>query len=306
MNESTSEFADDPVTSAASIADHDADAARRMLDELVSRALAYHTSGELKALFKFTRRFPHLAPYNAMLLHVQNPGIQFALRAPVWERKYGRRVKPGSRPYVVLQTMGPVAFVFDVSDTEEMDPFSPPLPEAVTNPFPAKGQPPPTALPNLIKACGSIGIVIERRDYATALAGRVERIRGKPYDWFITLNQKHTPAQNLGTLAHEIGHVFCGHLGKTERGFWPDRLGLGHKVEEFEAEAVAYLVTDRMALDIGSDAYLADYLSKDQRLPGYSLETVLKAAGKVEEMAAGRFRPKHKKPETAANSPSEP
>jgi hypothetical protein len=62
--------------------------ARKALDELTSRALAYRTGPELKALFDFMKRFPHLAPYNAMLLHIQNPGIQFALRAPVWERKY--------------------------------------------------------------------------------------------------------------------------------------------------------------------------------------------------------------------------
>jgi hypothetical protein len=66
--------------------------ARKALDDLISRALAYRTGPELKALFVFMKRFPHLAPYNAMLLHVQNPEIQFALRAPVWERKYERRV----------------------------------------------------------------------------------------------------------------------------------------------------------------------------------------------------------------------
>src|SRR5437870_8407558 len=77
--------------------------ARKALDDLISRALAYRTGPELKALFVFMKRFPHLAPYNAMLLHIQNPEIQFALRAPVWERKYERRVKPGARPYVILQ-----------------------------------------------------------------------------------------------------------------------------------------------------------------------------------------------------------
>ena len=49
--------------------------ARHALDQLISRALAYRTGPELKALFDFMRRFPHIAPYNAMLLHVQNPGI---------------------------------------------------------------------------------------------------------------------------------------------------------------------------------------------------------------------------------------
>src|SRR6266446_2261490 len=98
------------------------DNARKALDDLVSRALAYRTGPELKALFDFMKRFPHLAPYNAMLLHIQNPGIQFALRAPVWERKYERRVNVGARAYVILQTMGPVAFVFDLSDTTPINP----------------------------------------------------------------------------------------------------------------------------------------------------------------------------------------
>ena len=41
--------------------------------------------------------------------------------------------------------------------------------------------------------------------------------------------------------------------------------------------------------------YLAGYLKADCPLPNYSLETVLKSAGKVEEMAAGRFKLKRKK-----------
>ena len=108
---------------------------------------------ELSTLFDFLKRFPHIAPYNAMLLHVQNPQIQFALRAPVWERKYERRVVPGGRPYVILQTMGPVAFVFDLSDTKPMNPNRDLIPETITNPFRASGQPPPGALKRLIVAC---------------------------------------------------------------------------------------------------------------------------------------------------------
>src|SRR5438105_14176434 len=72
------------------------EASRKALDDLISRALAYRTGPELKALFDFMRRFPHIAPYNAMLLHVQNHGIQFSMRVPVWERKYQLRVNSGA------------------------------------------------------------------------------------------------------------------------------------------------------------------------------------------------------------------
>lgn len=294
---------------------------RRSLDDLVSRALAYRSGPELKALFDFARRFPHLAPYNAMLLHVQNPGIAYALRAFDWERKYQRCVKPAARPYVILRTMGPVAFVFDLSDTDPIDPARDLIPELVKNPFPAKGQPPPGAMAQLIAACLKVGIIVEERDFGTNLAGQVQRVAGpKPPnltpaqqaivhalgdllgkhpstpDFHITLNSKHTPAQQLGTLAHELAHVFCGHLGMTQQGFWADRSGTVHAVREFEAEAVAYLVTDRLNLDIGSVSYLAGYISSGDRLPDYSLDAALKAAGKLEEMMSGRFRLKRSKP----------
>jgi hypothetical protein len=268
---------------------------QKSLDDLVSRALAYRTGPELKALFDFIRRFPHMAPFNAMLLYVQNPGIRFALRAPVWERKYGRRVRLGARPYVILQTMGPVAFVFDISDTDR-DPGSlfDDVPEAVLNPFPAKAQPPPYAIEKITAACATLRIAITKQDYGSNLAGQVIRLGGTSA-FVIVLNEKHAEAQQLGTLAHELAHVFCGHLGETEEGFWPDCSGAVKQVKEFEAEAVAYLVTDRMNLDIGSVQYLAGYLTSDAQLPNYSLDTVLKAAGKIEEMAAGKFRLKKRK-----------
>src|SRR6266478_3046531 len=123
---------------------------RKALDDLISRALAYRTGPELKALFDFMRRFPHIAPYNAMLLHVQNPGIGYALQARLWERDYHRQVRPGARPYVILQTMGPVAFVFELSDTEPIDPAVDVIPEAVKNPFPTTGEPPPGTIEKLI------------------------------------------------------------------------------------------------------------------------------------------------------------
>ena len=83
---------------------------------------------------------------------------------------------------------------------------------------------------------------------------------------------------------------FCGHLGFCEDGFWPDRRYTTKVTREIEAEAVAYLVTDRLNLDIGSVQYLAGYLSDDSPLPDSSLDTVLKAVGKIEEMLRGTFR----------------
>ena len=85
--------------------------------------------------------------------------------------------------------------------------------------------------------------------------------------------------------------MFCGHLGATEARFWQERRHLQKDGRELEAEAVAYLVTNRLRLDSGSIRYLSGYLSAES-LPPYSLDEVLKATGKIEEMIAGRFRQK--------------
>jgi hypothetical protein len=58
-------------------------------------------------------------------------------------------------------------------------------------------------------------------------------------------------------LAHELAHIFCGHLGAWENGFWPDRHHVTHAVRECEAEAVAHFVTERLNLGIGSVRYLS-------------------------------------------------
>jgi hypothetical protein len=277
------------TTAEISEATYDREIARKALDDLVSRALAYRTGPELKALFDFMKRFPHLAPYNAMLLHVQNPGIGYALQGRFWERRYQRRVRPGARPYVILQTMGPVAFVFELSDTEPINPAVDVIPDIIKNPFPVKGQPPLGAVERLISACLEVGIEVERRDRGTILAGSIQRLADRTPPFHLVLNAKHSEAQQLGTLAHELAHVFCGHLGMSEVGFWPDRC-TSKATRELEAEAVAHLVTDRLNLDIGSVQYLAGYLSDDKPLPDFSLDAVLKAAGKIEEMLRGTFR----------------
>ena len=96
-------------------------------------------------------------------------------------------------------------------------------------------------------------------------------------------------------FAHALGRAaLSGHLGVTERAFWIDRPDVAHAAREIEAEATAYFVTARLNLDIASVSYLAGYVKPDQPLPSFSLDAVLKAAGKIEEMLAGRFRVKKK------------
>lgn len=105
----------------------DQDAAKRALDELFNLTYQYRASKAYYDLMQFIARFRFYSPFNAMLVHVQMPGAKFVAPPYRWLRDYGRRIKPGARPLVILQPMGPVMFVFDVSDTEALK-DAPPLP----------------------------------------------------------------------------------------------------------------------------------------------------------------------------------
>lgn len=81
------------------------------LDKLFQEVGTYRKSSDFKDLINFVKKFPYMAPYNAMLVHVQKPGSQFVASAHDWLRIYGRKPKVGARPLVILRPFGPVAFV---------------------------------------------------------------------------------------------------------------------------------------------------------------------------------------------------
>ena len=112
----------------------DAQQDKKALDELFIQVKTYRKSSDFQGLLTFIRRFRFYSPYNAMLIQIQMPGAKFVATPRAWLDKYKRTVKTGSRPIVILQSMGPVMFVFDVSDSEPL-PDAPALPKEVTNPF---------------------------------------------------------------------------------------------------------------------------------------------------------------------------
>jgi hypothetical protein len=53
----------------------DETANRALVDALIAETRLYATSAALKELLDFTARLRHVAPFNAMLLHIQKPGL---------------------------------------------------------------------------------------------------------------------------------------------------------------------------------------------------------------------------------------
>lgn len=135
------------------------------------------------------------------------------------------------------------------------------------------------------------GITVTERAFGPDHAGDVVRTR-EGYE--IRLDDGQLLPARFTTLGHELGHLFFGHQGKRKTDFWSERELPSLETRELEAEAVAYLVAKRRGLRTASARYLSNYLLPGAPLPEISLETILIAAGAVEEMLRGKLPSKER------------
>lgn len=82
-------------------------------------------------------------------------------------------------------------------------------------------------------------------------------------------------------LAHELAHLFLGHIGSDQKLNIPKRRPSTHNEREIEAESVAYLVSLRNVTP-KSQVYLSSFVSGDKAIDDVDLYQVIRAAGQVE------------------------
>jgi len=284
----------------------------RALDELFRVAGQFSTRGEYADLLYFIARFRMYSPFNAMLVHTQMPGATYVATARRWIQDYRRRIHPGARPITILQPKGPVLFVFDVSDTTPL-PDAPELPQSVTNPFAIFKGKENGELDKTIENAKRDGVRVHQREFGSQHAGQIqvanssdvfhlsegpkskERHVTVPVRYELLLNSHQTSEERYATLVHELGHLYCGHLGTPNEQHWVDRRGLSNQVEECEAESISYLVCTRLGIETPSAEYLAGYLSDKGKMPVISVDTVVKVAGLIQQMGKSKlpFRKEH-------------
>ena len=262
------------------VAPLDRETAQSALDELFAPAGKYNSSEDYLELMRFVGRFRFYSPFNAMLIHTQMPGAQFACTARKWQRDYGREIKINARPIVILQPMGPVLFLFDVSDTEAL-PNGRPLPRRVEDPYRVRNGQIGGQMARTIDNAKRDGVRVSERSEGSQSAGSIQwaaagqhlefMIAKSPAPkstqvslWFeLLLNSVLSAESRYATLVHELAHLYCGHLGTPNARWWPDRQNLSETVREFEAESVSYLVCTRLGIDTASDEYLAAIMSEE-------------------------------------------
>jgi hypothetical protein len=259
------------------------DEPRALLDQLLTQSRLYTRSADYHALLEFVVRMPNFAPFNAMLLQVQKPGLTYAASASDWKMKFERSPKEGARPLMILWPFGPVALVYDIQDTEGAE-----LPKDVASFF-ARGPVDADQLSRLMARAVRRGVEFALVDAGDGIAGTIrvaargvtERDQTK---YRITLNRNHEPNIQFATIAHELGHLFLGHLGPDKVLGVPKRRSLTHGDVELEAESVSYLVCARNGVTSKAEKYLAAYVSEHTTIDDSDMYQILRAAGQVETL----------------------
>lgn len=278
-----------PEMTCSSVSDDET--AKSLLANLLDESRIYHFSKDYKDLLDFMTKLPNFAPFNAFLLNLQKPGLRFAASKYDWDRRFGRDIREGARPLVILWPFGPIALVYDVDDTE-----GPPLPDSVLHAFRAEGNLTENHLHEFRALLARHGIELKQIEYGSGHGGHIQADQKeegtevierssdtrKIPKYHIRINSKHNPNVKFVTLIHELAHLYLGHLGQDKYLKIGKRHSISHAKMELEAESVAYLVCKRYGVESKSEAYLANYVKENTLMGDIQLYLILKAAGQIE------------------------
>lgn len=190
------------------------DAARSMLDQLLDDSRLFRRGADYKNLLDFVVRLRNFAPFNAMLLQIQKPGLNHATSAREWRANFNRTIKDGARPLLVLWPFGPVAMVYDLMDTEGD------LIPAGIFAFEATGVIDQRALErfaDLTTKKDILCVKLDRGDRKVSAITRLTRptAQGEGSTYKMRVNQNHTPMCNSQPLHMNWHTCSWGTLDKT-------------------------------------------------------------------------------------------
>ncbi|MCT1413762.1 ImmA/IrrE family metallo-endopeptidase [Corynebacterium sanguinis] len=227
------------------------------------------------------KRTNRLSAYNALLVEIQCPGSNNAMPAGEWE-KLARQPRPSAIPQLILWNHGPVAPVYEFSDTEPIpgreaeavdltpsfefaeaiDDVGPYVDTLLARAYHFGIDPMPSRLGG--KRAGDAF----RSDRGTKIVIRPRREHHFKLRFVVRYNASHSPETQFQTLVHEYAHVLLGHLGPYDSDDpevkWDAnaraRRNMDRTIKELEAEAVAYIVSKSKGVEGKSAEYLRTYV----------------------------------------------
>lgn len=251
------------------------------IDELFRRSARYRDSTAFREMIDFCARFRAYAPFNNMLVKVQNRSCAFYATEKHWREEFDCRLKEDARPMLILAPMHPVMLVYDIDSVE-----NPPMPEKLKEFGTAKGQWDQRCMDMLLENATRWGIRVEFKTLSSTHGGfATHDQRSKRFKKRIVVHDGLDERGRYSVLCHEMAHILLGHLGTDEDMWWPSRAGLTLQVVEIEAESVSHIVLNRVGLESASPAYLSSYISDGSIPEEVSVDLIAKVSAKLEEMS---------------------
>ncbi len=273
---------------AESIAEESDQAAISALGTLLDDSRLYKSSKDYKELLDFVGRMKNFAPFNALLLQIQKPGLMYAATVRDWRIRFNRTIQEGARPLLIMWPFAPVALVYDVQDTQGDE-----IPEDALNTFIAYGDVSFQEIKKVIDKLHKKEIEVYLIDQGDGAAGSI-RYKGSfksgkkiVRQYKIQINMNHKAPVQLVTVFHELGHLFLGHIGEDKNLQIKGRMGLGLAQMEIEAESVAYVLAKRIGVDSKSAAYLSSHINKFDTEQSLDIYHIMWASGKIEALFKG-------------------
>jgi len=272
------------------------------IDSLYDAVLGHQTTHEFIDMLFEICKLRCVSPYNAMMVEFQKPGSLFVATPRRWARDFHRLPKAGARPLVILQPFGPIAFVYDYSDTEDDGSGygikEQELLEEFAHPFRTNDVIGEAAFQRMKASLLQEGILYGEESYGNLMGGCIGEANEKVFVYEtkksryyvkasarINVNTQLSLTEKYATVLHELGHYFCGHLGQFSNKKIPERYGeLSKETREFEAETAAWLCCKRLGIQTQTEDYLVDFVGKENKIPPIRLSAILTAAGKIESL----------------------
>lgn len=252
------------------------------IDALIQSSQAYRKSGAFQEMIGFMANFKEYAPFNNMLVKVQNPSCGFYATQRDWQRRFKRWLIEDAKPMLILAPMHPVMLVYDLDQT-----VGEPLPAELLNFAAFRGKWDRRRLDRLVmNAWERDRVRVDYKRLSSTNAGFVTHARSSDgAKMRIAIHDALDSSSQYGVLCHELAHIYLGHLGGDSDGWWPSRGSLSRHVMEVEAEATAFIAAQRAGLTGASPQYISRYLKSDQVLQHVSVDQIAKVAGRIDDMS---------------------